>query len=118
MRALAFGLVLLGVCVFAWGLKYKLSLYDPPLAISHRMPAARLLTGKERAVAPLVDPQRAASPGTPLVLSTLALAFSLLMGAGLLPGSASWAVGLPGSRLTLPSARIAVYFIRPPPRTR
>src|ERR1700761_6298316 len=40
LRALAIGLACLGVCVFAWGLKYKLSLYDPPQSSSHHMAAA------------------------------------------------------------------------------
>jgi hypothetical protein len=41
-----FTLSLLGLafCVFAWGLQYKLSLYDPPQAISHEMPHAKLLS--------------------------------------------------------------------------
>lgn len=39
----------LSVAVFAWGLKYKLSLYDPPQSISHSIPAAKLLSKDERA---------------------------------------------------------------------
>jgi len=38
----------LAVCVFAWGLQYKLSLYDPPQAASHRIPQAKLLSRNER----------------------------------------------------------------------
>lgn len=43
-------LALLGLafCVFAWGLQYKLSLYDPPQAASHRIPQAKLLSRNER----------------------------------------------------------------------
>jgi hypothetical protein len=47
----------LAACVFAWGLQYKLSLYDPPQAASHKMPQAKLLSGNERsgiAESPLV----------------------------------------------------------------
>ena len=47
----------LAVCVFAWGLQYKLSLYDPPQAASHRIPQAKLLSRNERsgiAESPLV----------------------------------------------------------------
>ena len=42
-------LVFLGLafCVFTWGLQYKLSLYDPPQAISHRAPQAKLLANDE-----------------------------------------------------------------------
>ena len=41
-----FGLAFLGLAlaVFAWGLQYKLSLYDPPQAASHQMPHAKLLS--------------------------------------------------------------------------
>ena len=38
----------LAACVFAWGLQYKLSLYDPPQAASHQIPQAKLLSGNER----------------------------------------------------------------------
>lgn len=38
--------ILLGVAVFAWGLQYKLSLYDPPQS-ECRMPAAKLLSKNE-----------------------------------------------------------------------
>ena len=41
-------LVTLGAAVFVWGLSYKLSLYDPPQASSHQMPAAKLLSNRER----------------------------------------------------------------------
>jgi hypothetical protein len=55
MRVLGCSLVLLGVCVFAWGLKYKLSLYDPPQSVSHRMPAAKLLAAKDDVALESVD---------------------------------------------------------------
>jgi len=38
----------LAVCVFTWGLQYKLSLYDPPPASSHQIPQAKLLSRNER----------------------------------------------------------------------
>jgi hypothetical protein len=38
----------LAVCVFTWGLQYKLSLYDPPQANSHQIPQAKLLSKNER----------------------------------------------------------------------
>ena len=38
----------LAVCVFAWGLQYKLSLYDPPQAASHQIPQAKLLSRNEQ----------------------------------------------------------------------
>ena len=38
----------LGFCVFAWGLQYKLSLYDPPQTASHQIPRAKLLSRDEQ----------------------------------------------------------------------
>jgi hypothetical protein len=34
--------------VFTWGYQYKISLYDPPQAISHQMPEAKLLSKDQR----------------------------------------------------------------------
>ena len=38
----------LAFCVFAWGLEYKLSLYDPPQTSSHQIPKAKLLSRDEQ----------------------------------------------------------------------
>ena len=38
----------LAFCVFAWGLQYKLSLYDPPQAASDKIPQAKLLSKNEQ----------------------------------------------------------------------
>jgi hypothetical protein len=38
----------LAICVFSWGLQYKLSLYDPPQAVSHQFPTAKLLSKNEQ----------------------------------------------------------------------
>ena len=35
-------------CVFAWGLQYKLSLYDPTPPASHQVPQAKLLSRDEQ----------------------------------------------------------------------
>lgn len=39
----------LALSVFTWGLQYKLSLYDPPQAVSHSIPIAKLLSKDEQA---------------------------------------------------------------------
>ena len=39
----------LALSVFAWGLQYKLSLYDPVQAVSHTIPEAKLLSKDEQA---------------------------------------------------------------------
>ena len=48
-----FSFVFLGlaISVFAWGLQYKLSLYDPPHSTSHEIPEAKLLSRNEQATA-------------------------------------------------------------------
>lgn len=38
----------LAICVFVWGLQYKLSLYIPSQASSHQVPIAKLLSPNER----------------------------------------------------------------------
>src|SRR5579863_4348381 len=38
----------LAICVFTWGLQYKLSLYVPPHASSHQIPHAKLLSKNEQ----------------------------------------------------------------------
>jgi hypothetical protein len=44
------GIVFLVLAVFGWGVKYKISLYDPPGSISSHMSHAKLLSQKERPV--------------------------------------------------------------------
>jgi hypothetical protein len=38
----------LGICVFGWGLGYKLSLYDQSQTPSHQIPNAKLLSRDEK----------------------------------------------------------------------
>lgn len=118
LRIFAFGLMLLGFCVFAWGLKYKLSLYDPPHAASHQMLAAKLLTGKKRYTLPAVELRPTANPDTPLDYGTLVLAFLVLLSEGVWPGLRRWD-SLRISRAHAASyVRSAPAFVRPPPRIR
>jgi hypothetical protein len=109
--------VLLAVCVFAWGLKYKLSLYDPPRAVSHNMPAAKLLAGKERSV-PLAGAQLRVNPVVPPLLSTLAVAFLALAAAKSRVGFGGWIGRSSTLRIVPACARSGNSFVRPPPRTR
>lgn len=118
VRALAFGLVILGLCVFAWGLRYKLSLYDPPGAGSRHMPAAKLLTGKERRALPVVNIRPAAGSSALTFLAGLLLVAFTAKAIDLRPNSFS---SLRLSALLAPvPARTpcAGIFIRPPPRVR
>jgi hypothetical protein len=118
LRLLAYGLVFLGLCVFAWGLRYKLSLYDPPHAISRRIPAAKLLTAKERPEVPPLDLYGVTNLSGPALLATFALAFIFLRNARFIPSvfrRAAWLAPVPltPSRFAGPS-----YSSRPPPRLR
>jgi hypothetical protein len=110
--------VLLGVCVFSWGLKYKLSLYDPPHAVSHHMAAARLLSGKERNALPLSAVRLRANAVVPPLLRTLVLAF-FAWAALQLQARISSRMGRPLTFRAVPAcARSALYFVRPRPRRR
>jgi hypothetical protein len=115
LRLLACGLVFLGICVFAWGLRYKLSLYDPPHAISHRMPAAKLLTGKEHPEVSSVGLYRVATPAGPAVLLLFTLATVFLRNAGLSRASSSWITCLATVHSAPSPLAVAPQFNRPPP---
>ena len=118
LRALAFGLVLLGGCVFAWGLRYKLSLYDPPHTMARRMPEAKLLSGRDRTTLVAVHPQQIPSSSGPLTFGALLLAFAGLLAAGIRPGSAGSRLIPVGARRAPQFARRTAVFIRPPPSLR
>lgn len=116
MRALTIGLAFLGVCVFVWGLNYKLSLYEPPHSISHHMPAAKLLTGKERVAVPALNLRQIAyQEALPGLLNT---GFAALL---VTPGPMLWREGgtggyrIAGTRRLAGSARNTPSSVRPPP---
>jgi hypothetical protein len=106
------------MCVFAWGLRYKLSLYDPPHSMSRHMPAAKLLTGNERRALPAVDLRPAS--GVAAMAFIAGLIFSVLLQRH--PGNvAAFGSSLltAGRRRPVPAwAPGAAKFIRPPPRFR
>lgn len=109
MRILAFALLLLGGCVFAWGLRYKLSLYDTPHSVSQRVPEAKLLTVQERSGTAVVGPQRVPDLPTP---SALVLVFFVMLGARV------WSKRMPKKGAWCPGAgcaRSAPLAVRPPP---
>jgi hypothetical protein len=69
----------LALCVFTWGVQYKLSLYDPPQAVSHQMPQAKLLSREQRATSdenPLLMSSKATNRAT---RATLAGRFSFFL---------------------------------------
>lgn len=115
---LGIGLVLLGFCVFAWGLRYKLSLYDPPHSVTRHMPEAKLVAGKERIAAPVVNIRQAHDPILPIALSGLALFLLCLhMPPRFQPGSAGFRDIVP-LRPAAAHALSRAHAVRPPPFVR
>ena len=114
---LGFALVLLGFCVFAWGLRYKLSLYDPPHSVSRHMPEAKLVAGKERSPVPAVNLRHAEDRVLPLALSGLALVLLCLRMPRFQPGSAGFLDLIP-LRLRAAGAFSPPHAVRPPPFVR
>lgn len=103
----------LAISVFTWGLEYKLSLYEPPAAIAHQVPKAKLLSHDERLRT--VDTIRAIVT-RPVMRITPQISF---LAALLFPGPtiadvrfvtrASDSIPAPPSSLT------SELFVRPPP---
>lgn len=106
----------LALCVFSWGLQYKLSLYNPPNASFHRVPKATLLSKNEQSTIY----EESASSKTKLLVK-------ILRGEtyrGLLILIAAFVLGLPiviqNQRWANASWRIRrvtldAFFVRPPP---
>lgn len=115
VRALAFGLALLGFCVFAWGLRYKLSLYDPPHSIASHMPEAKLLSGRERVGVQVLNLRQAAPPAIPFFLHASVLILFVSPGLRLSSGTRAWAEIASRAGHFPGAGRDAPAFVRPPP---
>lgn len=117
-RRLSLAFLSLALCVFAWGLQYKVSLYDPPQAASHQVPQAKLLSKNEWS--PTVEDSRGIdmkiSPQV-LVQQFFPWIFCLSLTLGLERFMASrkkhFAMSRPG--LARRSACLSAFFFRPPP---
>jgi hypothetical protein len=68
----------LGMAVFTWGLKYKLSLYDAANSPSH-VPVAKLLSNRERPADVVAQIERAATPSPVLVCVAITFFASLVL---------------------------------------
>ena len=110
-------LALLGVCVFVWGLGYKLSLYETPSSSIHRIPEAKLLCRSEdRNAADGVSLFHAKSPALQqahVYTFVLAVVLVSLMGISANPGRRF--TFLPKPWCLRLGAFQSEFFLRPPP---
>ena len=113
LRALAPALILLGVCVFAWGLRYKLSFYSPPHSVTRRMPEAKLLL-TDRSASPAVALHRAADHVAPQSILLFVPLLLVLTGMNFWPGR-EWALERGRVYNSPLRFRGSSGFIRPPP---
>jgi hypothetical protein len=107
----------LAFCVFAWGLQYKLSLYDPSQTASHQIPKAKLLSRDEQsstAESPLVIRTKTT---TSVVYTAPTANFIILLPAICLlnPPAAIRVEKLANKQLHPHRAILNTLFIRPPP---
>ena len=111
-------LALLGLafCVFAWGLQYKLSLYDPPQAASHQIPKAKLLSKDQQSKTP--EGLQSGRYGSPVKWMILAPATVFFIWQVLVllnpPASGQWEQQANSSH-QIHCAILNTIFVRPPP---
>ena len=107
----------LAVCVFTWGLQYKLSLYDPPQAASRQIPHAKLLSRNEQSgtsESPLVVRTKTTTRVSYTVPT--AIFFVLLLALGILNPQASGQREQRANRSWhLRRGLFDIFFVRPPP---
>lgn len=107
----------LAACVFAWGLEYKLSLYDPPQAASHRIPQAKLLSRDERsgiAEGPLLVRTKTCTKVN-YTVPTSVLFFELLAPSKLNPQASEQRERLTSHSWHIRRGLLSTFFVRPPP---
>jgi hypothetical protein len=68
----------LACCIFAWGLQYKLSLYEPPQALSHHVAQAKLFPSDEHSRTAGILRSVGMSPARRLILQVRIALFSVL----------------------------------------
>jgi hypothetical protein len=104
---------MLAMAVFAWGLQYKLSLYQSKDSISHSAPEAKLLSQKERPMTGQAMTGRPTQMPAPPILPALLM---LAMTPGLHQAAARYARTGSTERAPAPlPACLRAVFFRPPP---
>jgi hypothetical protein len=109
----------LAVCIFLWGLQYKLSLYDPPQAASHQVPIAKLLSKDEHAAASVNVPLTSWFPSHVQMMQTIlegGFLLSLFLFKGLSAPGLFWL----RREISVPwdvrhRASLSAFHFRPPP---
>ena len=118
LSRLSFVFLGLAIAVFAWGLQYKLSLYDAPGSTSRQIPEAKLLSGNEQSAAvesPLMKSANGSPGVTPGLLFTVLTSF--LVGLGIAFEPVAYRVSQERTRPWCVARRsgMAAFFFRPPP---
>ena len=114
------GFFALALCVFSWGLGYKLSLYASPQSNAHLFPQAKLLSKNERIFrgqSPLTDNSVPPWPAAPVILPLLGI---LQFAALLLKASTFrlWTLETKTCWHHRRRSRLNTSFPRPPPSHR
>ena len=109
----AFSILALGIAVFAWGLKYKLSLYESAAPPAHHVMVAKLLSNRERPADTVVQVERATTPFLTVLLTAFALFGCFRLN---LQRQARWTLQsvINPQRRRIPQATRQIFF-RPPP---
>jgi hypothetical protein len=108
----------LAFCVFGWGLQYKLSLYDPPQAVSHEIPQAKLISKDEQALTNenlLV--KKASAPDTVVQTTFPAIFFAVFLALVAPLGLVRYGKYSRADQPVRPisHASLSAFFFRPPP---
>ena len=107
----------LSVCVFAWGLQYKLTLYDSPQSDSHKISQAKLLSRNEQSgISENLQAVRAKSPTRVNHPVPNVVFLFLLLAPGILNQKASRQRKQHTSHSWhLRCGLLNIFFVRPPP---
>lgn len=108
----------LAFCVFGWGLQYKLSLYDPPHAVSHEIPQAKLLSNDEKSLTVESRLVKRSSAAEKVVQTSFyGLFFALLLALTAPRGLVRNGKYSHSDQPVRPSnfASLSAFFFRPPP---
>jgi type VI protein secretion system component VasF len=112
------GCLVLALFVFAWGLGYKLSLYDPPQSTSHQIPQAKLLSKNEQgsiAKTPLTGQIKTSIMKASLLLADVLFAFFLSLSLFGVPASCHRERDAELPWLSRHLAGLNFFFVLPPP---